>query len=72
MLKVLAMATVTISFYIRYERDLKDYIIELGAYQFWTGPFILIAAGLIAMIASLFGCWATVIESSFFLSIVTY
>lgn len=61
------MATVTISFYIRYERDLKDYIIELGAYQFWTGPFILIAGGLIAMVASIFGFWATVIESHFFL-----
>ena len=57
------MAVMAIGLWMRYDWTFKHYIIELGAYRIWTGPYILITAGSVALASAALGCWATVVES---------
>lgn len=56
--------------YIRAEWTIKHYIYELGAYIMWTGPYILMASSSITILLSFLGCWGTIHENPFLLSVV--
>lgn len=70
--QVLGIVVLAMAIYIRAEWDLKHYVIEMEAYFFWTGPYILMASSCFTIILSFFGCWATVYENPFLLSLVFY
>jgi hypothetical protein len=53
---VLGIVVLAMAIYIRTEWDLKHYIIEMEAYFFWTGPYILMASSCFTIILSFFGC----------------
>lgn len=69
---MLGIVVLAMAIYIRAEWDLKHYVIEMEAYFFWTGPYILMASSCFTIILSFFGCWATVYENPFLLSLVFY
>lgn len=64
---ILALAILTLALYIRYEWDFKHYVIELQAYQIWTGPIILMVTSCCVILLAFFGCWATAHENPFLL-----
>lgn len=60
---VLALVVCGLGVWIRCEWDFKMYVHELQMYQFWTGAFILIAASVIVMLLSAFGCYGAITEN---------
>ena len=69
---MLGIVVLAMAIYIRAEWTLKHYIIEMEAYFFWTGPYILMASSSLTIFLSFFGCWATVYENPFLLTLVYY
>ncbi len=61
--QVLALVVCGLGVWIRCEWDFKMYVHELQMYQFWTGAFILIAASVIVMLLSAFGCYGAITEN---------
>lgn len=72
MTKVLGIVVLAMAIYIFAEWTLKHYIYEMEAYFFWTGPYILMASSSLTTFLSFFGCWATVNENPFLLTLVYY
>ena len=68
--KVLGIVVLTLAIYIRAEWTIKHYILELQAYQMWTGPYILMASSVLTILLSFFGCWGAVNENPFNLFVV--
>ena len=65
-----ALAVCTIGVWIRCDWDFKEYVHQLEMYHFWTGAYILIAASVIVMVLSAFGCFGAITENPFILSLV--
>lgn len=58
-----AAAIVAMGLWMRYEWEFKQYILQLGMQQFWTGAYILIVTGSFVMFFSLIGCWGAIAEN---------
>ncbi|XP_046630628.1 tetraspanin-2A-like [Daphnia pulicaria] len=67
---VLGIVVLAMAIYIFAEWTLKHYIYEMEAYFFWTGPYILMASSSLTIFLSFFGCWATVNENPFLLTLL--
>jgi len=64
-----SLAVCTIGVWIRCDWDFKEYVHQLEMYHFWTGAYILIAASVIVMVLSAFGCFGAITENPFILSL---
>ncbi len=67
-----SLAVCTIGVWIRCDWDFKEYVHQLEMYHFWTGAYILIAASVIVMVLSAFGCFGAITENPFILSLVAF
>ena len=64
------MAVCTLGVWIRCDWDFKHIIHQLEMYQFWTGAYVLIAASVIVMVLSAFGCCGAITENPALLGLV--
>lgn len=53
------------------DTDFKQWVTELGLQQYWTGVYILLAAGGLAMIQTFFGIMGAYQKKSSFLIVVS-
>jgi len=60
---ITAVAVCTLGVWIRCDWDFKHIIHQLEMYQFWTGAYVLIAASVIVMVLSAFGCCGAITEN---------
>ena len=57
--------------WIRWEKDFEKWIDTLEFYSYWYGVYVLLVAGIIAMLGSLLGCSGAVYERQQFLTAVS-
>lgn len=60
---ILSIFIISIALYLRFDWDIRNYIIELGAQLMWTGPYIMIASSSLTILIALFGCSAAIREN---------
>jgi hypothetical protein len=61
---VLGALIFALAMWMRLEPEVKDWVKELGATQYWTGLYILMAAGCLIMIISFLGCCGALTANS--------
>ena len=69
--KILSIFIISIALYLRYDWDIRNYIIELGAQLMWTGPYIMIASSSLTILIALLGCSAAIRENPLQLLVVS-
>ncbi|CAG7831132.1 unnamed protein product [Allacma fusca] len=60
---ILGALIFALSIWMRLENEVRDWVQELGMYQYWNGLYILMAAGIIIVLISFCGCCGTIAGS---------
>jgi len=60
---ILGALLFSLAIWLRVETEVRDWVRELGMYQYWNGLYILMAAGAIIVIISFFGCCGAFISN---------
>lgn len=61
--QILSVSIISLGLYIRYDWDIKSYIIGMGAQRMWTGPYIMIASSSLTILIAILGCSGAIREN---------
>lgn len=61
---ILGALIFSLAVWMRLENEVRQWVSELGMYQYWNGLYILMAAGAIIMLISFCGCCGALVNNS--------